>query len=127
MTVKFNKPFFASSLLLLSAEICIAAFLTEGFIRHTFGDFLAAILLYCAVRSIFKVKPMTIAIGVLAFSFLIEFLQLFNLLDYLNLRSNELVVIILGSTFEISDLIAYTLGVITIYLIDTKISVSWKP
>ena len=127
MTIKFNKSFFASSLMLLSIEICIAAFLTEGFVRHTFGDFLVVILMYCAVRSIVKVKPTTIAFGVLAVAFLIEFLQLFNLLDYLNLRDHQFAIIILGSTFEITDLIAYTLGVITIFLIDTKISMTWKP
>ncbi|MDG5492671.1 DUF2809 domain-containing protein [Psychroserpens sp. SPM9] len=127
MTIKFNKPFFASSLLLFSVEVCIAVFLSEGFIRHTFGDFLVVILMYCAIKSFIKVKPLKIAIAVLAFAFLIEFLQWFNLLDYLNLRQSSLAVIILGSTFEITDLIAYTLGVITIYLIDTKISISWKP
>jgi hypothetical protein len=127
MTIKFNKSFFASSLMLLSIEICIAAFLTEGFIRHTFGDFLVVILMYCAVRSIIKLNPLTIAFGVLAVAFLIEFLQLFNLLDYLNLRDHQFAIIILGSTFEITDLIAYTLGVITIFLIDTKISMTWKP
>ncbi|MEH6538104.1 MAG: DUF2809 domain-containing protein [Psychroserpens sp.] len=127
MTFKFNKPFFASSLIMLSTEVCIAAFLTKGFIRHTFGDFLVVILMYCCIRSFIKAKPLYIAITVLAFAFLIEFLQLLNILDFLNLRANELAVIILGSSFHISDLIAYTLGIITIYLIDTKINVIWKP
>ncbi|WP_299337030.1 DUF2809 domain-containing protein [uncultured Psychroserpens sp.] len=127
MTIKFNTYFFASSLLLLSTEICIAAFLTEGFIRHTFGDFLVVILIYCAIRSVIDTKPLHVAIAVLLFAFLVEFLQLFNLLDYLNLRDNELAVIVLGSTFHISDLIAYTLGVITIFLIDKYICITWKP
>ncbi|WP_460218164.1 ribosomal maturation YjgA family protein [Psychroserpens sp. MEBiC05023] len=127
MTVKFNKPFFASSLMLLSIEICITAFLTEGFIRHTFGDYLAVILIYCAIRSILNIKPIYVAIGVLIFSFSIESLQLFNLLDYLHLRDNNFAVIVLGSTFETTDLIAYSLGIITIYLIDTKINITWIP
>ena len=127
MTIKFNKPFFASTLLLFSAEVCITAFLTEGFIRHTFGDFLVVILMYCAIRSYIETKPKYVALAVLAFAFLIEFLQLFNLLDLLNLRDNTLATIILGSTFHFSDLIAYSLGVITIYLIDTKINILWKP
>ena len=73
MTIKFNKSFFASSLMLMSTEICIAAFLTEGFIRHTFGDFLVVILIYCAIRSIINTKPFYIAVMVLAFAFVIEF------------------------------------------------------
>ena len=127
MTVKFNTSFFASSLVLLILEICIAAYFTEGFIRHTFGDFLATILMYCGLRSLFQFKAINLAIGVCTFAFLIEFLQLFNFLEYINLSDNPLAVIILGSTFEFTDLIAYTLGVITIFLIDTKISLSWKP
>lgn len=126
MTIKFNKSLFASSLLLLITEICIALFLTEGFIRHTFGDFLAVILLYCGIRTFIEANPIYIAISVLAFAFIIEFTQLYNLLDYLNLRQYKLVTIILGSTFHISDLIAYALGTITILLIDLKTTV-WKP
>ena len=127
MTIKFNKSFFASSLMLMSTEICIAAFLTEGFIRHTFGDFLVVILMYCTIRSIINTKPFYIAIVVLALAFVIEFLQLLNVLDYLNLSHNRLAVIILGSTFHIQDLIAYTLGVITIVLIDLKTRITWTP
>lgn len=119
MTIKFNKPFFATSLVLLSTEICIAAFLTEGFIRHTFGDFLVVILIYCGLRSFLNLKPLYLAIGVLSFAFLIEFLQKYNLLEYLGLSHNQLAIVVLGSTFEITDLIAYILGVITIFLIDT--------
>nr|WP_321230262.1 DUF2809 domain-containing protein [uncultured Psychroserpens sp.] len=126
MTIKFNKPFFASSLLLFSTEICIAAFLTKGFIRHTFGDYLVVILMYCAIRSFIKTKPIYIALIVLIISFGVEFLQLYNLLDLLNLRDNKLAVIVLGSTFETSDLIAYSLGIITIFLIDIKTNSSWK-
>lgn len=122
MTIKFNKCFFASSLVLLSTEICIAAFLTEGFIRHTFGDFLVVILIYCAVRSVLKTKAIALGCAVLLFAFLIEFLQKFNLLDFLNLRGNHLATIVLGNTFQITDLIAYTLGVIFIVIIDSKFS-----
>lgn len=125
MTITYHKPFFASTLLLLSSEICIAAFFTKGFIRHTFGDYLVVILMYCAIRSFIKTKPIYVAITVLIIAFGIEFLQLYNLLDYLNLRDSNFAVLVLGSTFEISDLIAYSLGIITIFLIDIKTNSSW--
>ena len=125
--MKINIPFFITTILLLAVEIFIATFLKEGFIRHTFGDYLVVILIYSFIRSFVKAKPLPIAIATLTFAFAIEFLQLLNVLDYLNLRSNELAVFILGSTFEISDLIAYALGVITIYFIDLKLNTIWKP
>ena len=127
MTIKFNISFFASSLLLFLTEVCIAIFLSEGFIRHTFGDFLVVILIYCFLRSFIQTKPVYIAIAVFIIAYTIEFLQLFNLLDYLNLRHSELAIIILGSTFEITDLIAYTLGILVILLIDIKTNNIWKP
>jgi hypothetical protein len=127
MTIKYHKPFFASTLLLFSSEMCIAAFLTKGFIRHTFGDYLVVILMYCAIRSFIKTKPLYVAIIVLIIAFGIEFLQLYNLLDYLNLRDSKLAVIVLGSTFEVTDLIAYSLGILTIFLIDIKTFSPWKP
>ena len=126
MTFKFNVSFFVASLLLLLIEISIAVFLTEGFIRHTFGDFLVVILVYCCIRTFIEANPVYMAIGVLIFAFAIEFLQLYNLLDYLQLRHHRMANIILGSTFHISDLIAYTFGTITILAIDLK-TTSWIP
>ncbi len=118
MTLKFNKTYFAFFTLLLVVEIAIAIFLKEGFIRHTFGDYLVVILMYTCIRSFSNIKPLAAAVGVLLFAFNIEFLQLFNLLDVLNLRDSHLAKLILGSTFHISDLIAYTLGVLTILCIE---------
>ncbi|TDY14207.1 MULTISPECIES: DUF2809 domain-containing protein [Flavobacteriaceae] len=118
MTLKFNKTYFAFFTLLLVVEIAIAIFLKEGFIRHTFGDYLVVILMYTCIKSFSNIKPLAAAVGVLLFAFNIEFLQLFNLLDVLNLRDSHLAKLILGSTFHISDLIAYTLGVLTILCIE---------
>ncbi len=118
MTLKFNKTYFPLFTLLLVVEIAIAIFLKEGFIRHTFGDYLVVILMYTCIKSFSNIKPLAAAVGVLLFAFSIEFLQLFNLLDVLNLRDSHLAKLILGSTFHISDLIAYTLGVLTILCIE---------
>lgn len=126
MTIKFNSTFFVSSLLLLIVEIYIATFLTGGFIRHTFGDFLVIILVYCSIRTFIEANPIYIAISVLGFAFIVEFLQLFNLLDYLHLRNHKLATIVLGSTFHVSDLIAYTFGTLLILAIDLK-TTPWKP
>lgn len=118
MSLKFNPIFFALTITLLVTEISIAYFLNSGFIRFTLGDFLASILVYCAIKTIFKTSTITVAIIALLISFSIEFAQLANLLDYLNLRHNTITSIILGSHFSVQDLIAYALGIITIYFID---------
>lgn len=118
----FKKTYFALFLILLLIEICIAYFLKTGFIRHTFGDFLVVILLYCFLRSFVNIKPIAIALFVLFVSFLIEFLQLTSFLEWLNLQDNYLAKTILGCTFHVSDLVAYTLGIITVIIIENKIN-----
>jgi hypothetical protein len=126
MTFKFNKSYLVLTLIILLVEICIAAYLSTGFIRHTFGDFLVVILVYCSIRTFIESNPVYIAISVLVFAFAVEFSQLFNLLDLFNLRQNKIATLILGSTFHFSDLIAYTIGTIVILIIDLKTTL-WKP
>jgi len=103
---------------LLIIETSIAIFISEGFIRSTFGDFLVVILVYCFVKSFLNKKSLPVAIGVLLFTFLIEFLQLFDILNLLRIENNKIVKTILGSSFHISDLIAYTLGTISILMVE---------
>ena len=120
MKFKLNKKYLIASILLFVVEALIAIFLKDGFIRHTFGDYLVVILLYCMFKSCIKTKPFYIAIAVLIIAYGIEFLQCTNLLAFLNLQNSTLAKLILGSTFSISDLIAYTLGVITILIFEHK-------
>ncbi|WP_026753731.1 DUF2809 domain-containing protein [Sediminibacter sp. Hel_I_10] len=127
MSIRFHRNFFIAALFLLTVEVCIALFIKQGSIRHTFGDVLATILLYCIFRSFLDVKPLYLAISVLLFSYAIEFSQLLNLLEILGLRENKFLTIVLGSTFHTLDLIAYTLGALFIFIIDSKISMTWKP
>ena len=52
------------------------------------------------------------------FAYIVEFLQLTSLLEFLGLENNRLAIIIFGATFSIGDLIAYTLGVGNILLLE---------
>jgi uncharacterized membrane protein len=118
--MKFNARYFIAFIFLLLTEILIAAYIKQPFIRFVFGDFLVVILLYCFLKSFIKTSSFNSALYVLIFAFSIEFLQMSNVLALLNLEKNKLANIILGNTFEITDLIAYTLGVCSAYLIDKK-------
>lgn len=118
MKFKFNLPYFIAFLILFVIEALIAIYFKDGFIRHTFGDYLVVILLYCFFKSFIKDKSYQIALVVFIISYTVEFLQLFNLLEFLHLQNNSLAKIMLGSTFHISDLIAYTLGIITVLIFE---------
>jgi hypothetical protein len=121
MKLQFNKKYAILFVVIFMVEILIAKFSIHGFIRSTFGDFLVVILMYCFVKSFANIKPKYVAVGVLICSYAIEFLQLFNLLGYLNLQDNKTANVVLGSTFQISDLISYTLGIITVLIVEYKI------
>lgn len=122
MKLKFQPYYFAAFYTLLLIEIAIALLLKDGFIRHTFGDFLVVILLYCFIKSFLDIKPIIVAVTVLVIAFIIEFLQLANILDFLNLRDNRLIATIFGTSFSIQDLIAYTLGAVFSYAADIIIN-----
>ena len=118
--MRFNKTYFGLATLLFIIEVLIAIFLKSGFIRHTFGDYLVVILIYCFFKSFLKVNSFKLAIAVLLFALTIEFLQLCNILNLLNLENNKTAILLLGSTFHFSDLIAYTLGITIFLIIDLK-------
>ncbi|HLT52306.1 MAG TPA: DUF2809 domain-containing protein [Flavobacteriaceae bacterium] len=115
-----NRIYFLFFLALLATETLIALFLKSGFIRHTFGDFLVVILLYCFIKSFWNLKPVVVGIKVLTIAFTIEFLQLTPFLKWLHLEDHSVAKIILGSTFQVGDLIAYTLGILFVLIIEFK-------
>ena len=114
--MKFNLKDFLIFLLLLFIEVLIAN--TSGFIRHTFGDFLVVILLFYLVKTFINLSNRSIGFSVLIFAFVVEFLQLSPLLEYLGLQNNRFAVIVFGATFSFGDLLAYTLGITTALFIE---------
>ncbi len=120
MKLKFNIKYFTAFVILFVVEVLIAIFLKGGFIRHTFGDFLIVVMLYALIKAFTSIDNIKIALSVLVFAYTIEFLQLANLLDFLNMKGNRLATLILGSHFSIGDLMAYTLGAFCSVCIDKK-------
>lgn len=121
MKLHFNKNYFFCFIGLFLIETAIALFITNTFIRSTFGDVLVVMLMYCFIKSFINIKPFPIAIGVLMFAFTLEFLQLFKLTEILNPYNNSIIKVILGNTFQIFDLLAYSFGTLAILIIEYKI------
>jgi hypothetical protein len=120
MKMKLNQTYLAITSLLFLIEVAIALYLKTGFIRHTFGDFLVVILIYCFIKSFMEIHFLKLALAVWLFSFLIEFLQLTNILNAFHLQNNLLAKTILGSTFNVFDLVAYTLGIGAVLVVEYK-------
>jgi len=116
--IRFRVRYFLTSLLLLGVEIFIGAYMHDPVIRPYGGDFLVVILLYCLVRSFWDVRIVAAAVGVLLFSYLIEAGQYFGLADRLGFRGNSLMRVILGNYFTWTDIMAYTLGIVSVLWVE---------
>lgn len=104
--------------MLLAVEIYIGTFVKDTIIRPYGGDFLVVILLYCFLKSFWNVSVFKVAMIVLIFSFVIEFLQYFKLVEILGLHNNKLASIIIGTSFSWKDLLAYFLGIVTVLIVE---------
>ena len=105
------------SLLLLGTEVLIGLF-GQGWVRIYLGDVLVVILLYTIVRTVIpnkKIKWFIIPTVILAFAFIVEFLQLWGFCDRFGI-TNELLRIIIGTDFSTIDLICYLIGIIPCYI-----------
>jgi hypothetical protein len=113
-----DAKYLTAAVLLLLVEVFIALRVRDAWVRPYGGDVLVVILLYCLVRSFLKVPVVATALGVLAFSFVVEILQYFHFVDRVGLRGNRFAVVVIGSSFEWLDLVSYTLGVALVLLFE---------
>jgi hypothetical protein len=109
--MQINFRYLTLTIGLLAIELFIAIAVRDVFIRPFVGDVLVVILIYCFIRTFWKIDKKLVAGSVLVFAWTIEILQYFNFVDRLGLRNNRVLAIALGSTFDPKDLIAYTLGI----------------
>jgi hypothetical protein len=112
VAVRFNFYYCCWFVFLFLVEVCIAVFVDDDFIRPYVGDVLVVILIYAMVRAFFRAPILRTAGGVLAFSFGVEILQYFKIVEVLGLGSSELARTIIGTTFVWEDLLAYSVGIV---------------
>jgi len=109
-----NKKYLIIAVILFITEVLIALYTHDRIIRPYVGDYLVVMLIYSFVKAFFNVPVKVAAIGVLLFAYLIEFLQFFDVLKMLGLQGNQLATVVMGYNFEWIDILAYTLGTLTI-------------
>ena len=102
--------YFGIFLLLLLIEICIALFVHDSFVRPYVGDVLVVMVLYFLVRIFLPEGCRWLPLFIFIFAVGVEFLQYFNLVELLGLSDNRFMRILLGSVFDIKDIICYGVG-----------------
>lgn len=111
---RFSKKYFLLALLLFIVEYMIALFVHDRIIRPFIGDLLVVIFIYCFIMAFFKLPILPTALSVLAFSFVVEFLQYFKLVEILGLQDSKLARIIIGTSFSWGDILAYIGGILLV-------------
>lgn len=99
------------ALLLFGIEVLIALYLHDRIVRPYIGDLLVVILIYCFVKALVNAPVFATALGVLLFAYAVETLQYFHVVELLGLGHSKLARVIIGSSFEWMDMLAYTVGI----------------
>lgn len=116
----FRPKYALLAIALFIIEVLIAIYVHDSFVRPFVGDYLVVFLVYCFVRAFFNMHYLKAAVAVLLFSYLIETLQYFQFVQRMGLAKYKILAIALGTSFEWFDILAYTLGFITIILLEYR-------
>lgn len=114
---KINISYLLTAMVLLITEIIIALYANDQFIRPVLGDYLAVILLFYLFAAFLKISIIKISLLTLLISYLIEGLQYIHILELLHLDDIKILCIVFGTSFSWTDMLAYTLGTLTVLLI----------
>jgi hypothetical protein len=107
---RFDRRSFTIFIAVLLIEIIIGTFFDDRFVRYFLGDVLIVVLICYFIRSWCAIRLPMLLIGTLAFAFLTELAQYFDLVGRLGWQHSTLTRLTIGSTFDWLDLLAYTIG-----------------
>ena len=116
--MRLYKNYLIATVILFIVEVLIAMYMHDAIIRPFGGDYLVVMLVYCFVKSFINSPVVPTALYVLLFSYLVEISQYFHLVSLLGLQNSKLACTIMGTYFSFVDLLCYTLGVLTIIIIE---------
>lgn len=116
LSLRFSWRFLLAFCSLFMIEVLIAVFIHDDFIRPFIGDMLVILLMYSFVGIFLKGPTNWICAALLLFAYLVEGAQALRLVERLGLQDNTLARIVIGTTFDWKDLLAYTVGAALIVL-----------
>ena len=113
---KLRLFYAAAFLILLLAEILIAVFVHDSFVRPYLGDVIVVWVVYAFVRIFIPVRFVWLSPAVFVFSAGVELLQGIHIADLFGITDPVLRTII-GTSFDIKDILCYGAGCIllTVY------------
>jgi len=121
------RPSYAlATIAVLGIEIAIARFVHDDLVRPYLGDSLAVAGVYLALRAVTPLRVVTAVAIAFAFACAIEVGQFFHLVDLLGLGTNRVARIVLGTTFALTDFVAYAGGAACVLAIERARPFRWR-
>ena len=108
-------------IIIFAIEVIIARYVHDKIIRPYIGDILVVICLYTFSKSIFLDKIKRLSLYVLICAVIVEILQYFNYAQIL-FGDNKIMKTLLGSSFDIKDILCYVMGYLIIILVERSLN-----
>ncbi len=115
MTKKLRIVYIISFFTVLLAEILIALYVHDRFIRPYFGDVLITVLICCFVRMFLPTKLRGLPIYVFLFATAVEIGQYFNYVELLGLGDIQFFRTWMGTSFSFYDIVCYGAGCVIFF------------
>ena len=106
------------TVIFLIIEILIALFVHDRFIRPYVGDMLVVVVIYTFLRIWIPDKVKRLPLYVFLFAAGVEVLQYFEIVKILGVEDNTFLRILIGSTFDIKDIVCYGVGCLGIFFVE---------
>jgi len=118
--MKFDIKYFIAFIMLFLTEVFIALYVHDTIVRPFIGDILVIILIYCFIKSFLKAEAKLLPLFIFAFAVIVEILQYFNIVHLLGLQDHTIIKIIIGSVFDIKDVLCYFIGMVILFIYQYK-------
>ena len=106
--------YFIVTIVLLIIEVLIAVFVHDNFIRPYVGDVLVVTVIYTFIRIFIPDKVKLLPLYIFLFGTYVELMQYINVVKLLGLQDNKFFSVLIGTTFDIKDIICYGVGCLLI-------------
>ena len=110
-----KRNLFLAILHFLICLIIVKVFRYSGFIRGFLGDVFFMGLMFYSLKAIYDFNKEKLLLNLLFLAYIVEISQYFKILEYFNLSNNAFLKLLFGATFDVMDLIAYTIGTFLVW------------
>lgn len=117
---KKRMLYLLAAFIFLGIEILIALYVHDDFVRPYVGDILVVVVIYTFLKVISPQKNKLLPIYIFVFAVLIEGLQYFEIVKLLGAENNRFLSVLIGSTFDVKDILCYGIGCLLVAIHERK-------